>query len=1255
MAEHKSIYTVGGTVRGVYIERAADTELLELCRKGDLAFILASRQVGKSSLMVHTAEKLKNEGVHSAIVDLSAIGVDISAQEWYLGILKEIAKRLGLQINIFTWWEEHSKLGHAQRLKDFFEDVLLKEIGGRIVLFFDEIDSMLSIAEKLGSSFSDDFFAALRASYNARSTIPDFKRLAFVLIGVASPGELMSDIKRTPFNIGQRVDLTDFTLEEAKLLASGFKDGSMEVLKWVFEWTNGHPYLTQRLCAALANETDSLTREVVAKKAHDLFIGESGQGDSNIQFVRGMLLERAANPVEVLGIYQQVLNKEKVEDNEHSLSKAQLKLSGVVRRGSSKLLRVSNQIYFQIFGLEWVKEYLTLMSARDPIRIRALDWDRMHRDRSKLLRGKELVEAEQLLLRNELPDVSKKGIVQDFVVISRRNQERERNLILIGLGLIVFAMILISGFAWVQRTNAIHAQATSTNALADIFYGAQTKDAILTSKAQLQQTANVNSTIVANANATSTSFAAAATGTAAVSSAVSNEVTKNLSESLARNALSKMDSNYIYGLLQGVESYRVLDLKKISEGQARDAIPPLLDQLPRGLLQNLELSSGPIHKVLYSPDGSLLVALSNTVNLWDTRDPASPQSFPGWHAPVDAPSDAAFSPDGKRIVIGYQNGRVEIWSVSPSSISLLYSSNDFSSSVRVAVSTDGKILAAGDQALEFWDISNPSSPRLLGGMPHPHAILDRIVNVNYLAFMPGSNSLLVTGGLDHYLDIWNFTKSSYKPTSMLWRTPIFYVDPPPVALNSNYLIMADKASIWVYFYFSTGDRQKADAPLYHQVHQGLIKNMVISPDGKKLYTTAQDGIIAIWSLDDPRHVEFIDKFDVRSMQSINSIATHPDGDILAVADDNTIALWSLNGRESAPLWRSQITKDQADITDIAYSPKLNLLAVGDHAGVLNLWNVQDPSHRNVRRHTSIKNPIHSLAFYPDDTELWFLGDFASDATNPRVYSRDLTRLDVSENKNPFGTYTADVFAVGKNYILAGEDDHGKIYIVGWDISRDALNRDPSLGRAECPFKDTTYTHEGSLVAVASCTVQLWNFPGDGLPTLLDDLGGGKPAAVAFNRDGSLLASGNENGTISLWKIGSEGKAQLLTPTATKANTGAVTAVAISPDNMTLASGGEDQDIILWDISNPGLPTQRVTLHGHTGTVLNGGLFFLSDGKTLVSATSQGVIFWDVDPQSWIDKACRLAGRNFTESEFSQFVSPTDRYHVTCPDLPVPEN
>ena len=120
------VYIVGGTVQaggGVYIPRRADKELLDLCRAGTFAAVLTPRQMGKSSLMIRTAEQLESEGVRTVIIDLTQIGVEVSAEEWYGGILTVIEERLELETNIFEWWEAHRGLGVTQRLTMFFEDV----------------------------------------------------------------------------------------------------------------------------------------------------------------------------------------------------------------------------------------------------------------------------------------------------------------------------------------------------------------------------------------------------------------------------------------------------------------------------------------------------------------------------------------------------------------------------------------------------------------------------------------------------------------------------------------------------------------------------------------------------------------------------------------------------------------------------------------------------------------------------------------------------------------------------------------------------------------------------------------------------------------------------------------------------------------------------------------------------------------------------------------------------------------------------
>jgi tetratricopeptide (TPR) repeat protein len=348
----QTIYTLGGTVQagaGVYIKRKADDELLELCRQGEFAFILSSRQVGKSSLMVRTAQQLEKENICSVTIDLSAIGVNVSQDEWYLGILNEIQSTLNLGTDIFSWWEQYAQLGPAQRLANFFRDVLLKEIKEQIVLFFDEIDSTLSIP------FSDDFYVALRAVYNARSTTPDFKRLSFVLVGVAAPSDLISDNRRTPFNIGRRVEIKDFTLAEALPLAQGLGQQAEKVLAWVLQYSGGHPYLTQRLCADLANSKEAIDEQTVANTVERLFTGEQGKQDNNLQFVRDMLSKRSPDVARVLSIYKDVRSGKNVADDERSITKSHLKLSGLVRSDQG-FLCVRNEIYNSVFNLRWIQE-----------------------------------------------------------------------------------------------------------------------------------------------------------------------------------------------------------------------------------------------------------------------------------------------------------------------------------------------------------------------------------------------------------------------------------------------------------------------------------------------------------------------------------------------------------------------------------------------------------------------------------------------------------------------------------------------------------------------------------------------------------------------------------------------------------------------------------------------------------------------------------------------------------------------------------
>lgn len=348
-------YVAGGALQRsarCYVSRPADRQLYEGLSQGEFCFVLTPRQMGKSSLMVRTAQRLQEAGVTVVVLDLTAVGQNLDLEKWYSGLLAVIGQQLDLDDELDDFWWGHERLGPLQRWMAAIRQVVLPRCS-KLTIFVDEIDVVRSLPFS-----TDEFFAAIRSCHNRRSEDSALDHLTFCLLGVATPSDLIRDTRMTPFNIGRRIELEDFSEQDAAVLQEGLAEGvqvARNLLRRVLYWTGGHPYLTQRLCRAVTKDARASEPADVDRICEEVFLSRAArQQDSNLIFVRERILRSGGDLAALLEEYRRLYRRRRVRKDERNPIHNKLQLAGVTRTEGS-VLTVRNRIYQHVFDLEWIK------------------------------------------------------------------------------------------------------------------------------------------------------------------------------------------------------------------------------------------------------------------------------------------------------------------------------------------------------------------------------------------------------------------------------------------------------------------------------------------------------------------------------------------------------------------------------------------------------------------------------------------------------------------------------------------------------------------------------------------------------------------------------------------------------------------------------------------------------------------------------------------------------------------------------------
>ena len=368
-------------------------------------------------------------------------------------------------------------------------------------------------------------------------------------------------------------------------------------------------------------------------------------------------------------------------------------------------------------------------------------------------------------------------------------------------------------------------------------------------------------------------------------------------------------------------------------------------------------------------------------------------------------------------------------------------------------------------------------------------------------------------------------------------------------------------------------------------HEGSVRSVAISPDGKMIVSGSGDGTVHLWDISGNPIGQPLDGHE----HFVNAVAFSPDGKmIVSGSSDKTVRLWDISGNPIGQPLRGH----ERFVNAVTFSPDGKMIVSGSSDKTMRLWDISsNPIGQPLPGH---EDTVNSVAISPDGKLI------VSGSADTTVRLWDIQGNPIGQPLREQESYITSVAVSpdGKHIVTGSADNTVRL----WDIDGNPIGQ-PFQGH-EIWVSSVAFSPDGQTIVSGSNdnTVRLWDIKGNPIGQPLREQES-LVNSVAFSPDGRLIVSGGSNKTLRLWDIEGNPIGQPL-----RGHEDFVTSVAISRDGKLIVSGSADTTVRLWDIEgNPiGQP-----LRGHESFV--NSVAISPDGKLIVSCSYDNTVrLWDID-------------------------------------------